>query len=159
MAKANDITFLGINYKSKSNNSILANDKVREAIFTQLIRKILFSRQLSGLGTVAYEYMVPENVATSPKASDGEFATFDYDAEKYHQCLLDAGFTEDEIAKGINVGTILTYPSDNSPKGKAAVVIQDALKQNGMIANIEIREAAACSDDLYGQNYDLCIFQ
>ena len=68
---------------------------------------------------------------TSPKASDGEFATFDYDAEKCHQCLLDAGFTEDEIAKGINVGTILTYPSDNSPKGKAAVVIQDALKQNG----------------------------
>lgn len=158
LAKANDITFLGINYKSKSNNSILANDKVREAIFYAINKENIVQSSTSGLGSVAYEYMVPEYVATSPKASDGEFATFDYDAEKCHQCLLDAGFTEDEIAKGINVGTILTYPSDNSPKGKAAVVIQDALKQNGMIANIEIREAAACSDDLYGQNYDLCIF-
>ena len=27
-----------------------------------------------------------------------------------------------------------------------------------MLAEVEIREAAACSNDLYGQNYDLCIF-
>lgn len=158
LVKANDITFMGINYKSESNNSILANEKVREAIFYAINKENIVQSSTSGLGTVAYEYMVPEYVATSPKASDGGFKTFDYNAEKCHQCLLDAGFTEEEISQGIPVGTILTYPSDNSPKGKAAVVIQDALKQNGMIAEVEIREAAACSDDLYGQHYDLCIF-
>ena len=77
LAKANDITFLGINYKSKSNNSILANDKVREAIFYAINKENIVQSSTSGLGTVAYEYMVPEYVATSPKASDGEFATFD----------------------------------------------------------------------------------
>lgn len=158
LVKANDITFLGINYKSKSNNSILANEKVREAIFYAVNKAGIVQSSTSGLGTVAYEYMLPEYVPTSPKASDSGFKTYDYDEEKCHQCLLDAGFTEEEIAEGIPVGTILTYPSDNSPKGKAAVVIQDCLKQNGMIAEVEIREAAACSNDLYGQNYDICIF-
>lgn len=158
LVKANDITFMGINYKSESNNSILANEKVREAIFYAINKENIVQSSTNGLGSVAYEYMVPEYVATSPKASDGGFKTFDYNAEKCHQCLLDAGFTEEEISQGIPVGTILTYPSDNSPKGKAAVVIQDALKQNGMIAEVEIRESAACSNDLYGQHYDLCIF-
>lgn len=158
LMKANDITFFGINYKSESNNSILANEKVREAIFYAINKENIVQSSTNGLGAVAYEYMVPEYVATSPKASDGGFKTFDYNAEKCHQCLLDAGFTEEEISQGIPVGTILTYPSDNSPKGKAAVVIQAALKENGMIAEVEVREAAACSDDFYGQKYDLCVF-
>ncbi len=158
LVKANDISFFAINYKSKSNDSILANEKVREAIFYAINKESIVQSSTNGLGNVAYEYMVPEYVPTSPKASDGGFKTFDYDTKKSHQCLLDAGFTEAEIKAGIPIGTILTYPSDNSPKGKAAVVIQDCLKQNGMIAEVEIREAAACSNDLYGQNYDMCIF-
>lgn len=158
LVKANDITFFGINYKSKNNNGILANEKVREAMFYAINKDSIVKSSTNGLGSVAYEYMVPDYVPTSPKASDGKFATFDYNKEKAHQCLLDAGFSEKEIEAGIPVGTILTYPSDNSPKGKAAVVIQDSLKQCGMLAEVEIREAAACSNDLYGQNYDLCIF-
>lgn len=158
LAEANDIQFLSINYKSESNNGILANEKVREAIFYAINKDDIVLSSTNGLGTVAYEYMVPKYVATSPKASDGGFRTYDYDENKAHQCLLDAGFTEEEIAAGIPVGTILTYPSDNSPKGKAAVVIQEALRKNGMIAEVEIREAAACSEDLYNQKYDIGIY-
>lgn len=158
LVKANDIQFLAINYSSPSNNGILANEKVREAIFYAINKDNIVQASTNGLGSPAYEYMVPEYVATSPKASDGKFATYDYNQDACHQCLLDAGFSEEEIAAGIPVGTILTYPSDTSPKGKAAVVIQDCLKQNGMIAEVEIRESAACSNDLYGQNYDLAIY-
>lgn len=158
LVKANDIQFFAINYKSKSNNSILANDKVREAIFYAINKESIVKSSTNGLGTVAYEYMLPEYVPTSPKVTDKGFSTFDYDEKACKNALLDAGFTEEDIKKGISVGTILTYPSDNSPKGKAAVVIQDCLKKNGMIAEVEIREAAACSNDLYGQNYDMCIF-
>ncbi len=57
-----------------------------------------------------------------PKASDGEFATFDYDAEKCHQCLLDAGFTEDEITKGINVEHDFNISIGQFTKRKAVVI-------------------------------------
>lgn len=158
LVKANDIVFLCINYKSENNNGILANPKVREAIFYAINKDSIVMASTNGYGSVADEYMPSEYVATAPVAAEGGFKTFSLDQEKAHQCLLDAGFTEDEIAAGIPVGTILTYPSDTSPKGKAAVVIQDCLKQCGMIAEVEIREAAACSEDLYGQNYDLGIY-
>ena len=68
--------------------------------------------------------MVPDYVATAPRASDGRFKTYDYNKDACHQALLDAGFSEEQIAAGINVGTILTYNADTAPKAKAAVVIQ-----------------------------------
>lgn len=158
LVKANDIQFLAINYKSESNDGILSNPKVREAIFYAVNKEDIVLSSTTGYGSVAYEYMLPEYVPTAPAAADGGFTTYDYNEEKAHQCLLDAGFTEDEIAEGIPVGTILTYPSDNSPKGKAAVVIQESLRKCGMIAEVEIREASPGTEAMYNQEYDMAVY-
>ena len=155
LAKANDIQFLGINYQSPSNNGILANPKVREAIFYAINKESVVKAATSGYGTVAYEYMVPDYVATAPRASDGRFKTYDYNKDACHQALLDAGFSEEQIAAGINVGTILTYNADTAPKAKAAVVIQACLAENGMIANVEIGETGPVTERLYALEYDM----
>lgn len=158
LQKANDIQFLAINYQSPSNNGILANPKVREAIFYAVNKDNVVKAATNGYGTAATEYMVPEYVATSPRASDGKFETYEYSKEKCHQALLDAGFTEEEIAAGIPVGTIVTYNSDTAPKAKAAVVIQACLAENGMIAEVEIGENAPITDRLYKLDYDMCVY-
>ena len=158
LAKANDIQFLGINYQSPSNNGILANPKVREAIFYAINKESVVKAATSGYGTVAYEYMVPDYVATAPRASDGRFKTYDYNKDACHQALLDAGFSEEQIATGINVGTILTYNADTAPKAKAAVVIQACLAENGMIANVEIGETGPVTERLYALDYDMCVY-
>lgn len=158
LAKANDIQFLGINYQSPSNNGILANPKVREAIFYAINKESVVKAATSGYGTVAYEYMVPDYVATAPRASDGRFKTYDYNKDACHQALLDAGFSEEQIAAGINVGTILTYNADTAPKAKAAVVIQACLAENGMIANVEIGETGPVTERLYALDYDMCVY-
>ena len=123
LAKANDIQFLGINYQSPSNNGILANPKVREAIFYAINKESVVKAATSGYGTVAY-----------------------------------AGFSEEQIAAGINVGTILTYNADTAPKAKAAVVIQACLAENGMIANVEIGETGPVTERLYALDYDMCVY-
>ncbi|MCI9586610.1 MAG: ABC transporter substrate-binding protein [Oscillospiraceae bacterium] len=158
LQKANDIQFLAINYQSPSNNGILANPKVREAIFYAVNKDNVVKAATSGYGTAATEYMVPDYVATSPRVTDGKFETYDYSKEKCHQALLDAGFTEEEIAAGIPVGTIVTYNSDTAPKAKAAVVIQACLAENGMIAEVEIGENAPITDRLYKLDYDMCVY-
>ncbi len=158
LTKANDIIFMGINYLSESNNGILGNQKVREAIFHAVNKANVVMAATNNYGTEAYEYMVSEYVPTAPKYSDGKFKTFDYDVEACHQDLLDAGFTEAEIEAGIPVGTIITYGSETSPKAKAAVVIQACLAENGMIAEVELGETAPMTERMYAQDYDIAIY-
>ncbi len=158
MVKANDIQWLAVNYLSPTNNNILGNAKVREAIAWAINKQDLIQVCTSGLGYPAYEYMPHEYVATSPNYQDGTFNTYDQDLDKAHQCLLDAGFTEDEIAAGIDVGTILTYGSDTAHKGKACVVIQSNLAEAGMIAQVECADYSVVGPRMYDQDYDMCVF-
>lgn len=158
LVKGNNIRFLAINYLSPTNNNILGNEKVREAIFYAVNKDALVAASTSSYGQVAYEYMPSEYVATSPSVKDGKFKTYDYDPQKAHQCLLDAGFTEDEIAAGIDVGTILTYGEATADKGKATVVIQANLADAGMKAQVEVAEAANVTPRMYAQDYDIAIF-
>lgn len=158
LVKGNNIRFLAINYLSPTENNILGNEKVREAIFYAINKDNILIASTSGYGQKAYEYMPSEYVATSPNVADGSFATFDYDPAKAHQCLLDAGFTEAQIAAGIKVGTILTYGAETAEKGKAAVVIQANLAECGMIAEVEIADASAVTPRMYSQDYDIAIF-
>jgi len=158
LVKGNNIRFLAINYLSPTNNNILGNEKVREAIFYAINKDDLVASPTSGYGQVAYEYMPSEYVSTSPSVKDGKFTTYDFNLDKAHQCLLDAGFTEDEIKAGIDVGTILTYGEATADKGKATVVIQANLAAAGMKANVEVAEAANVTPRMYAQEYDLAIF-
>lgn len=158
LAKGNNIRFLAINWQSPTNNNILGNENVRKAIFYAINKDDIVAASTGGYGQPAYEYMPSEYVATSPSVKDGKFTTYDFDLEKAHQCLLDAGFTEDEIKAGIDVGTVLTYGAPTAEKGKAAVVIQGNLAAAGMKAEVEVAEAANVTPRMYAQDYDIAIF-
>lgn len=158
LVKGNNIRFMAINYLSPTNNNILGNQLVREAIFYAVNKDNIVMASTNGLGQPAYEYMPSEYVATSPSKADGKFKTYDYDPDKCKALLLEAGYTEDQIKAGIDVGTIMTYGAETAEKGKAAVVIQASLAENGLKAEVEIAEAANITPKLYAQDYDICIF-
>lgn len=158
LVKGNNIRFMAINYLSPTNDNILGNQLVREAIFYAVNKQNIVLASTSGYGQIAYEYMPHEYVATSPNYEDGNFKTYDYDPQKCHDLLIEAGYTEDQIAAGIDVGTITTYGADTAEKGKAAVVIQASLAECGLKAEVEIGEAANITPRLYSQDYDICIF-
>lgn len=158
MVKANDIQWMAVNYLSPTNNNILGNAKVREAIAWAINKDDLVKVCTSGLGYPAYEYMAHEYVATSPSYLDGTFNVYDQNLEKAHQCLLDAGFSEEEIAAGIDVGTIMTYGDANAHKGKACVVIQSNLAAAGMKAEVEAGDYSVIGPRMYDQDYDMAIF-
>ena len=158
LVKGNNIRFLAINYLSPTNGNILSNQLVREAIFYAVNKANIVLASTSGYGQAAYEYMPHEYVATSPNVEEGKFKVFDFDPTKAHELLLQAGFTEEQITAGIDVGTITTYGAETAEKGKAAVVIQASLKECGINAQVQIGEAANITPRLYSQDYDLCIF-
>ncbi|MFR2966537.1 MAG: ABC transporter substrate-binding protein, partial [Anaerovoracaceae bacterium] len=150
MLKGNDITWLGINYLSHTANDALMNEKVRQAIFYAIDKDAINTAVFDGKGTVTNEYMPHDYVPTQP--SEG-FMTYEYDPDKAKALLEEAGYGD-----GLDLGNILTYGGADSPKGKAAVVIQDNLAQVGITVGVDMREYAAAEADMYGQNYDIVIF-
>jgi len=158
LTKGNNIRFMAINYLSPTNNNILGNLKVREAIFYAINKENINAAAASGYGSPAYEYMPHEYVATSPSVDDGGFKKFDYDPEKAKAMLKEAGYTDAQIAEGIDVGTLMTYGAATAEKAKAAQVIQANLAEVGLKCEIYVAEAAQVTPKLYAQDYDMCIF-
>ena len=158
MVKGNDVAVMFLNYLSPTNNNILGNEKVREAIFWCVNKQDCVQAATSGYGSVAYEYMPSEYVATSPNYRDGTYQIYDYDLEKAKQCMLDAGFTQADMDAGIDVGTIMTYGDPNAHKGKEAVVIQANLAAIGLKAEIEIGDYSMIWPYMSSQDYDIAIY-
>lgn len=158
LTKGNNIRFLAVNYLSETNNNILGNQKVREAIFYAINRDNINAAAASGFGAVAYEYMPHEYVATSPSVLDGTFEKYDFDPEKAKALLKEAGYTDAQIAAGIDVGTLMTYGASTAEKAKAAQVIQASLAEVGLKCEVYVAEAAQVTPKLYAQDYDMCIF-
>lgn len=150
LTKGNDVLFLGINYLSQTNNNVLGNDKVREAIFYAVNKQDLNSAACNGYGVETPYYMPPEYVATSPK--DG-FKTYDYNVEESKKLLAEAGYPD-----GVNVGTILTYGASTGDKAKMAQVLQANLAEVGITAEVSVLESAVVLPKLYEQDYDICIY-
>jgi peptide/nickel transport system substrate-binding protein len=150
LIKGNNIMFMAINYLSATNNKVLANDKVRQAIFYAVNKNDINLAVSNGYGTEAIHYMPPEYVATSPK--DG-FETYDYNVEKAKQLLTEAGFPN-----GVDVGTIMTYGASTSNNAKMAQVLQANFAEVGITAQVSVMEAAVVTPKLYAQDYDICIF-
>lgn len=150
MLKGNDITWLGINYLSPTADGALMNEKVRQAICYAVNKDDINVAVYDGKGVTTSEYMPHDYVPTQP--TEG-FATYEYDPEKAKALLKEAGYEN-----GVDLGDILTYGGADSPKGKAAVVIQRNLADVGITVGVDIREYAAAEADMYGQNYDLVIF-
>lgn len=159
MLKGNNIRSFFINWESKNNDGILANENVRKAILHAINKESINAVAASGYGAVSNcEFIPSEYCETSPKASDGKFETYDYSTEKAHEYLLAAGFSEEEIAAGIPVGTIKTYGSQTSEKVKAAQVIQSNLREVGLIAEVEFGDINIVSPELHKFDYDMCVF-
>ncbi len=150
LIKGNNIMFMAINYLSPTNNKVLANEKVRQAIFYAINKEDINLAVSDGYGTEAIHYMPPEYVATSPK--DG-FETYNYNVEKSKQLLADAGY-----ANGVDVGTIMTYGANTSNNAKMAQVLQANLSEVGINAQVAVMEAAVVTPKLYAQDYDICVF-
>lgn len=150
MIKGNNIHFLAVNYQSSSQNGILANDKVRQAIFYAINKDDINKAMAAGYGTPAISYMPNEYVPTSPK--DG-FETYKFNPAKAKELLKEAGYPN-----GVDVGTIISYPSPTSFNGIIAQVIQSNLADVGIKAGVQIAENAIITPKMYSQNYDLAVF-
>lgn len=158
MIKSNSIRTLNINWQSKSNNGILGNEYVRKAILYAINKENVMKAATNGYGVVANEFIPSDYCETSPPASSGAFETYEYNPEKSKELLLKAGFTEEDIKKGINVGTICSYGTQTGEKAKQATVIQSNLAEVGMICDIEIADVSIIVPRLHDFDYDMCIY-
>lgn len=150
MIKGNNIHFLAVNYQSPTNNSVLANDKVRQAIFYAINKDDINKAMAAGHGTPTGSYMPPEYVPTSPATG---FQTYPFNPEKSRQLLKEAGYPN-----GVEAGTIISYPSPTSFNGIIAQVIQSNLADVGIKCGVQIAENAIITPKMYAQNYDLAVF-
>jgi peptide/nickel transport system substrate-binding protein len=151
LIKGNNILFLAINYLSPANNNILANQKVREAIFYAVNKRDINLAVSDGKGVEATQYMPSEYVPTSPAPS--EFKTYDYNVDKAKALLAEAGYPD-----GVDVGVLTTYGAPNGYNATMAQVIQANLSEVGINAQVEVAESAVITPRLYAQDYDICVF-
>ena len=150
LLKGNNVITFNINYLSPTNNNILGNPKVREAIFYAINKADINMAACDGRGVEAYQYMPDEYVPTSPKEG---FKTYEYNPEKAKELLKEAGYPD-----GVDVGTLLTYGDVTAIKAVTAQVIQANLAEVGINAQVSVMETAVVTPRLYAQDYDLCIF-
>ncbi len=148
MVTGNNITWLGINYASPTNNNILGNDLVRKAIFYAINKENVNLAVCEGYGRTATTYMVPEFVPTQP--TEG-FETYDYNVEKAKELLAQAGYPD-----GADIGTILTSTSANS--SKSAQVVQNELAQIGLTCQVQTLDVSAVVERTIVQDYDLTVY-
>ena len=154
--KGNSIRTLYINYQSTTNNSILANDLVRQAICYAVDKNAINTVATSGLGTTSDEYILSDYVATAPEAKD--FETYSYNPEKAKELLLQAGYTEADLSAGISVGTLTTYGPATGEKAKAAQVVQANLKAVGLLCEIDVADSNINVPKLKAHDFDLGIY-
>lgn len=150
MIKGNNIHFLAVNYQSPTNNSVLANDKVRQAIFYAINKDDINKAMAAGHGTPAVSYMPHEYVPTSPETG---FETYKFNIAKAKELLKEAGYPN-----GVDVGTIISYPSPTSFNGIIAQVIQSNLAEAGIKAGVQVAVNSIITPKMYAQNYDLAVF-
>lgn len=158
MAKGNNVRCVSINWESKANNNVLGKEQVRKAICYAIDKESINQAVVGGMGVVAQEYMPSEYVETSPKASDGGFELYEYDPEKAKELLHEAGFTDADLEKGVDVGTILSYGAQTGQNAKIAQVIQANLSEVGLTAGVEILDIAIASPRMHSFDYDLAVF-
>lgn len=147
MLKGNNILWFGVNYLA---NDVLANEKVRQAMFYAINKEDINIAVCDGLGEEATQYMPSEYVATSPK--DG-FETYPYNPEKAKELLTEAGYPD-----GVNVGTILTCGASTGKNAKMAQVVQANLAEIGITAEVSVMDVSIVVERWHMQDYDLCVF-
>ena len=132
LIKGNNIMFMAVNYLSPK--KVLANLKVRQAIFYAINKHDINLAVCDGLGAEATQYMPSEYVATSPVSG---FQTYPYNPGMAKKLLADAGYP-----KGVDVGTIMTYGTSTSNNAKMAQVLQANLANVGINAGVKVMESS-----------------
>lgn len=158
MVMGNNVRCISINWESKANDGILSNELVRKAICYAIDKEGLNLAVVGGKGVIAQEYMPSDYVATSPKASDGGFELYEYNPEKAKELLSQAGLTQEQLAAGVDVGTILTYGAQTGQNAKIAQVIQANLSEVGLSCGVEVLDIAIASPRMHSYDYDMAIF-
>ncbi len=158
MVMGNNIRCISINWESKANNGILADELVRRAICYAIDKEGLNLAVVGGRGVIAQEYMPSDYVPTSPKASDQGFELYEYDPEKAKELLLEAGLTAAQLSEGVDIGTILTYGAQTGQNAKIAQVIQANLAEVGLTCGVEVLDIAIASPRMHSYDYDMAIF-
>lgn len=143
--------FMGFNFE----NSILKDQKVRQALQYAINRKGIVDSVLDGHGKVV-------NTVFSSKswANPGEegLNKYDYNVEKAKSLLKEAGFEEKDgviYKDGKPLELTLKYSTGNKPREQAAVLIQQNLKDIGINLNLESMEYASLAKQLDSKNFEL----
>lgn len=154
--KGNNIRSVYINYRSETNDGILANELVRKAICYAINKDAINNVVTNGLGVPTSEYIPSSYVETAPSADN--FETYPYDPDKAIELLHEAGYTDEQLQAGVSVGTLTTYGAATGEKAKAAQVVQSNLEAVGLKCDIEVQDSSIISPRLHAFDYDLCIY-
>ncbi len=123
-------SFIGINYEK------VPNQLVRQAILYALDNEAIMNVTYNGLGVVSHNMAESGMIAGGYSFDD----YYNYNPEKSHELLLEAGYTEDEIKAGIPIGNIVAMSTNYY--AKVATVVQEMLRQVGLIAEVTTFEQA-----------------
>lgn len=147
LVRGNNIIWMGINYAA---NDVLANDKVRQAMFYAIDKDSVNLAVCDGYGTPTSQYMPSEYVATSPESG---YETYDYNPEKAKELLAEAGYPD-----GVDAGTILTGGDSTSNNVKMAQVLQANLEAVGIHVEVKTMDISVVVEMWHEQEFDICVF-
>ena len=130
-------SFIGINYEK------IQDKNVRQAILYALDNNAIMQAAYDGLGIVSHNMAETGMLAGGYSFDD----YYNYNPEKAKECLLAAGYTEDEIKAGIPIGNIVAMSTNYY--SKVAAIVQQMLAQVGLKAEVTTFEQATVEDLWY----------
>ncbi len=122
--------FIGINYEK------VPNKLVRQAILYAIDNEAIMNAAVGGLGIVSHNLAEAGMVGGGYSFDD----YYNYNPEKSHELLLEAGYTEDEIKAGIPIGNIVSL--NINPYAIDSAMVQEMLRQVGLIGEVLTYEQA-----------------
>lgn len=140
--------YMGLNH----DNPLFKDPKVRQALAYAINRQAIVDSQLKGYGTVMNSHMPPALWAYDAS----QLNAYNYDQKKAEALLADAGW-KDKNSEGYLTkdGKLfefkLSYPSGNKVREASAPLIQDNLKKVGIKVNLEMKEFASLSTQVFDE--------
>lgn len=137
-------SFLGINA------NVIPNPLVRQAICYAIDNELIMLAAYNGLGDVSY------NMAESGKIGGGySFEDYyQYNPEKAVELLLEAGYTQEQLDAGVEIGNIVAMSTNYY--STVAAVIQEMLRKVGLKVEVTTFEQATVEDLWYWSYLDEC---
>jgi peptide/nickel transport system substrate-binding protein len=141
------IGYLGVNV---SGNSLLSNQKLRQAVAYGIDREVIIHRLLRDQARKANGIMPPEHWAY-----DHGIAVYDHDPERAKQLLDEAGF-QDPDGDGPRPRLTLTMLTSTTQLSRnIAAIMQDQVRRVGIHLDLQSLETATLFDKLGKAQFDL----